>query len=46
MSMREVEPGVNLVMEDDRSNQDPVWSQRPTPEDDRMMAEETEDDSP
>ncbi|GEL75267.1 DISARM system helicase DrmA [Myxococcus virescens] len=30
MSMREVEPGVNLVMEDDRSNQDPVWRPRPT----------------
>ena len=30
MSMREVEPGVNLVMEDDRSNQDPVWRSRPT----------------
>jgi hypothetical protein len=34
MSMREVEPGVNLVMEDDRSNQDPVWRPRPTPDDD------------
>jgi len=33
MSMREVEPGVNLVMEDDRSNQDPVWHPRPKPED-------------
>lgn len=32
MSMREVEPGVNLVMEDDRSNQDPVWRARPLPE--------------
>jgi hypothetical protein len=30
MSMREVEPGVNLVMEDDRSNQDPVWRPRPS----------------
>ena len=29
MSMREVEPGVNLVMEDDRSNQDPDWHPRP-----------------
>ncbi|MBX3182883.1 MAG: DISARM system helicase DrmA [Polyangiaceae bacterium] len=29
MSMREVEPGVNLVMEDDRSNQDPLWLPRP-----------------
>jgi hypothetical protein len=33
MSMREVEPGVNLVMEDDRSNQDPVWRARPTDDD-------------
>lgn len=33
MSMREVEPGVNLVMEDDRSNQDPVWRPRPTDDD-------------
>jgi hypothetical protein len=33
MSMREVEPGVNLVMEDDRSNQDPVWRSRPTDDD-------------
>jgi hypothetical protein len=30
MSMREVEPGVNLVMEDDRSPQDPSWRARPT----------------
>ena len=41
MSMREVEPGVNLVMEDDRSNQDPVWRPRPTPEDEAAAAEET-----
>jgi len=41
MSMREVEPGVNLVMEDERSNQDPVWRPRPTPEDEVMEAEET-----
>lgn len=33
MSMREVEPGVNLVMEDHRSNQDPVWRPRPTDDD-------------
>jgi hypothetical protein len=45
MSMREVEPGVNLVMEDDRSNQDPVWRPRPTPEDD-ATAEEVGEDSP
>ena len=32
MSMREVEPGVNLVMEDDRSNQDPDWHPRPIDE--------------
>jgi hypothetical protein len=38
MSMREVEPGVNLVMEDDRSNQDPSWNQRPR-EDDSVDAE-------
>lgn len=38
MSMREVEPGVNLVMEDDRSNQDPVWRPRPT-DDDALEAE-------
>lgn len=30
MSMREVEPGVNLVMEDDRSLRDPSWRARPT----------------
>lgn len=41
MSMREVEPGVNLVMEDDRSNQDPVWRPRPTPQDEAADAEET-----
>ncbi len=29
MSMREVEPGVNLVMEDERSNEDPPWRARP-----------------
>ncbi|HXO43462.1 MAG TPA: DISARM system helicase DrmA, partial [Thermoanaerobaculia bacterium] len=29
-SMREVEPGVNLVMEDERSLQDPSWRARPT----------------
>ena len=35
MSMREVEPGVNLVMEDERlSSQDPIWRPRPTLEDD------------
>lgn len=28
MSMREVEPGVNLVMEDDRSHDDPEWNAR------------------
>jgi hypothetical protein len=39
MSMREVEPGVNLVMEDDRSNQDPVWRPRPTPEDEAADVE-------
>jgi hypothetical protein len=33
MSMREVEPGVNLVMEDERSNYDPVWRQRPADDD-------------
>jgi hypothetical protein len=41
MSMREVEPGVNLVMEDDRSNQDPVWRPRPTPEDEATEGEES-----
>jgi len=30
MSMREVEPGVNLVMEEDRSLEDPNWRARPT----------------
>ncbi|MEO6080894.1 MAG: DISARM system helicase DrmA [Steroidobacteraceae bacterium] len=40
MSMREVEPGVNLVMEDDRSNQDPVWRSRPMPEDEATDVEE------
>jgi hypothetical protein len=40
MSMREVEPGVNLVMEDERSNQDPVWRPRPTPEDEATDVEE------
>jgi hypothetical protein len=39
MSMREVEPGVKLVMEDDRSNQDPVWRARPTPEDEMTDVE-------
>jgi hypothetical protein len=29
MSMREVEPGVQLVMDDDRSNDDPPWRARP-----------------
>ncbi len=33
MSMREVEPGVNLVMEDDRLNQEPAWSPRPIVDD-------------
>jgi hypothetical protein len=33
MSMREVEPGVNLVMEDERSNQDPAWRPRPNDDD-------------
>jgi len=41
MSMREVEPGVNLVMEDDRSNQDPVWRPRPRPDDEATDVEET-----
>ncbi|KYF59304.1 helicase [Sorangium cellulosum] len=44
MSMREVEPGVNLVMEDDRSNQDPVWRPRPMP-DDEATSEEIGEDS-
>jgi len=39
MSMREVEPGVNLVMEKDRSNQDPEWAPR------RIDDEATEDES-
>lgn len=30
MSMREVEPGVRLVMDDDRSTNDPSWRPRPT----------------
>lgn len=41
MSMREVEPGANLVLEDDRSNQDPVWRPRPKLEDEASGAEET-----
>ena len=41
MSMREVEPGVNLVMEDERSNQDPVWCPRPMPEDQATDVEAT-----
>ncbi len=41
MSMREVEPGVNLVMEDDRSNQDPAWRPRPTSEDEATDVEES-----
>jgi hypothetical protein len=45
-SMREVEPGVNLVMEDDRSNQDPSW--RPRPTNDGPINDDAEDveDSP
>lgn len=35
MSMREVEPGVRLVMEDDRSTFDPPWRPRVTAEEDR-----------
>jgi hypothetical protein len=36
MSMREVEPGVRLVMEDDRSTSDPTWRPRVTkPEEDQ-----------
>jgi len=35
MSMREVEPGVRLVMEDSRSTNDPVWRARVTPTDGR-----------
>ena len=45
MSMREVEPGVNLVMEDDRSNQDPVWRARPT-DDDAMTSDEMGEELP
>ncbi len=45
MSMREVEPGVNLVMEDDRSNQDPVWRARPT-EDDSTASDAPGEESP
>lgn len=41
MSMREVEPGVNLVMEDDRSLQDPSWRPRPT-DDDAADVEESQ----
>jgi len=33
MSMREVEPGVRLVMEDTRSTSDPTWQARVTPAD-------------
>lgn len=33
MSMREVEPGVNLVMEDDHSLEDPNWVTRPKDDD-------------
>lgn len=33
MSMREVEPGVILVMEDDRALDDPSWRARPTGDD-------------
>ena len=33
MSMREVEPGVRLVMEDSRSTNDPAWRARVTPAD-------------
>lgn len=40
MSMREVEPGVNLVMEDDRSNQEPAWRPRPAPAGEATDAEE------
>jgi hypothetical protein len=37
MSMREVEPGVRLVMEDDRSTSDPTWRPRVTkPEEDQQ----------
>jgi hypothetical protein len=35
--MREVEPGVRLVMEDDRSTSDPTWRPRVTkPEEDQQ----------
>jgi hypothetical protein len=40
MSMREVEPGVNLVMEDDRAIDDPSWRSRPSAEDDSTDAED------
>jgi hypothetical protein len=46
MSMREVEPGVNLVMEDERSNQDPVWCTRSEPDDGAPMDENAEEESP
>ena len=37
MSMREVEPGVRLVMEDNRSTSDPIWRPRVTkPEEDQQ----------
>ncbi len=37
MSMREVEPGVRLIMEDDRSTSDPTWRPRVTqPEEDQQ----------
>ena len=37
MSMREVEPGIRLVMEDDRSTSDPTWRPRVTqPEEDQQ----------
>ena len=45
MSMREVEPGVNLVMEDGRSNQDPVWRVCVS-EDDRTTSEGSGEESP
>ena len=45
MSMREVEPGVNLVMEDDRSTQEPSWRPRPIPADD-AVADESGEDAP
>lgn len=34
MSMREVEPGVRVVMESDRSTDEPVWRARPPSKDD------------